>query len=209
MNNLTLYSAQQVPASYAKRDRAAVLEQGQHGEEFYLLPPCPLATRLLATARSAKAIAAAAAGRLPSDVPESTMLMAVVHRKVLFPVMPDPPLTCRCNSLPTPYAVLLAWHLLPSRARYCQGACQACYRIRCCVSTAGVSASAGFVDISEASNKQQRGSEVICPGQQLRAIVHRPASDPQEHTNQSAAGGNRHRCRTRCAGRSCSPGEMR
>ncbi len=71
----------QVPAFYAQRDRAAVLEQGQQGEEFYLLPACPLAVRLLATAKSARAVAVAA-GPIPSDVPHSAMLIAVVHRKV-------------------------------------------------------------------------------------------------------------------------------
>ncbi|KAK9866846.1 hypothetical protein WJX84_005568 [Apatococcus fuscideae] len=70
----------QVPAFYAARDRAAVLEQADRAEETYLLPPCALATRLLATAKSASA-SAAAAGPIPAEVPPGTMLLAVVHRK--------------------------------------------------------------------------------------------------------------------------------
>ena len=73
--------ASQVPAFYAARDRAAVLEQADRAEETYLLPPCALATRLLATAKSASA-SAAAAGPIPAEVPPGTMLLAVVHRKV-------------------------------------------------------------------------------------------------------------------------------
>ncbi|KAK9863349.1 hypothetical protein WJX84_009565 [Apatococcus fuscideae] len=72
----------QVPTFYAERDRASVLEQGSAGEEFYLLPACPLANRLLATAKSAAATVPDAAP-IPSEVPADSMLIAIVHRKDL------------------------------------------------------------------------------------------------------------------------------
>ena len=71
----------QVPAFYAERNRASVLEQGSTGEEFYLLPACPLANRLLATAQSAAASVPDAAP-IPPEVPAGSMLIVIVHRKV-------------------------------------------------------------------------------------------------------------------------------
>lgn len=74
----------QVPAFYAERNRASVLEQGNAGEEFYLLPACALANRLLATAKAAAASTPDTAP-IPTEVPSDSMLIAIVHRKVCPP----------------------------------------------------------------------------------------------------------------------------
>ena len=67
---------------YEQRQRVGVVELGSQDKETYLIPDSLLARRLLRTARLAAQLERAPVQHIPTRLPEDSMLMAVVHRKV-------------------------------------------------------------------------------------------------------------------------------
>ncbi len=67
---------------YGQRQRVGVVELGSQDKETYLIPDSLLARRLLRTARLAAQLERAPVKHIPTHLPEDSMLMAVVHRKV-------------------------------------------------------------------------------------------------------------------------------